>query len=152
MTRLLVPLAFSLLLTLPGQAAANDVEPRLFTNIPVGTNFLAFSYTRSEGNVAVDPSLALDVDAGLDTYVGSYSRAFGIGGKSATATVAVPYADLQLSGIVDDEPVSANRRAMADPLFRIAVNLAGAPDRSPSRARPALSGIPTTRRIRATPP
>ena len=28
---------------------ANDIQPRLFTNVPVGTNFVTFAYTRSEG-------------------------------------------------------------------------------------------------------
>jgi hypothetical protein len=108
-------------------ALGNDIQPRLFTNIPVGINFLGIAYTRSEGSVAVDPSLALGVEAEMDTYVASYTRAFGLYGKSATATAAVPYADLNLSGVVDGQAVTVGRRAMADPTFRFAVNVAGAP-------------------------
>ena len=108
-------------------AGANDVQPRLFTNIPVGTNFLSFNYTRSEGNVTVDPSVALDVTAELHTYSAAYGRAFGLWGKSATFIAAVPYADLTLSGIVENQFVMASDNKLADPRFVFAVNLIGAP-------------------------
>ncbi len=111
----------------PCAAFANDIQPRLYTNIPVGTNFLSFGYVRSEGNVAVDPSLALDVTAKLDTWATGYGRAFGLWGKSATMSVVVPYADLTLSGIVNNEFVTASDARFADPAIRFAINLYGAP-------------------------
>jgi hypothetical protein len=114
-----------------GVARGSDIQPRLFTNIPIGIQFLGLSYTRSEGSVSVDPSLALDVEAELDTYALSYTRAFGLLGKSATASAILPYADLMLSGVVDGESVSVSKRARVDPTFRLAVNVAGAPALSP---------------------
>ena len=113
--------AITLLLVASGIARGNDIQPRLFNNIPVGVNFIGLSYTRSEGSVAVDPSLALDVEAELDTYVFSYTHAFGLLGKSASVSAAIPYADLTLSGIVDGESVSVSKKARADPAFRLAV-------------------------------
>lgn len=109
------------------QAMANDVLPRLFTNVPVDTSFLSLSYTRSEGSVAVDPSIALDVDAELDTYLVSYSRSFAAWGQSAVFTVALPYADLTLQGVVGGVPVTVSDSAMPDPKIRLAFNLHGAP-------------------------
>jgi hypothetical protein len=114
-------------LLLPGAVHANDVLPRLFTNLPTGMNFLSLAYVRSEGNVAVDPSLAVDVDARLDTYQLSYARSFGLFGQSALFTAFVPYADLTLSGIVGGERVSASGDERPDPRFRLALNLVGAP-------------------------
>jgi hypothetical protein len=108
-------------------ATANDVLPRLFTNVPVGMNFLRLGYTRSEGNVSVDPSLALDVDAELDTYLVSYSRSFGLFGQSSIISASLPYADLTLTGIVQGERVSASGDERPDPSFRLAMNLTGAP-------------------------
>lgn len=108
-------------------AAANDVLPRLFTNTPVGTNLVSFSYTLSDGNVSVDPSLALDVQAELHTFMVSYSRSFALFGQSAMFTAAVPYADLTLTGIVQGARVSASGREFPDPRFRLAMNLTGAP-------------------------
>jgi hypothetical protein len=108
-------------------ASANDVLPRLLTNVPVDLNWLSFGYTLSEGNVSVDPSLALDAEATLHTYLMSYSRSFAAFGQSAVFTAAVPYADLTLSGIFQGEFVTAQDDRFADPRFRLAFNLSGAP-------------------------
>jgi hypothetical protein len=107
--------------------AANDVLPRLFSNAPIDMNYVSFAYTRSQGNVAVDPSLALDVEATMDTFVASYTRSFAMLGQSATFTAAVPYADLTLTGIVQGEQVTASDDRFTDPRFRLAMNLSGAP-------------------------
>ena len=119
-----------LLLVSLGAAAAhgsNDVLPRLLTNVPVDLNWLSVGYTYSTGNVSVDPTLALDVEADLHTYVMSYTRSFAAFGQSATFTAAVPYSDLTLSGIFQGEAVTAQDDRFADPRFRLAFNLSGAP-------------------------
>ena len=107
--------------------ANNDVLPRLLTNVPVDLNWVSLSYTNSSGNVSVDPSVALDVEATLHSYVVSYTRSFAAFGQSATFTAAVPYADLTLEGLVQDEVVRAQDDRFADPRFRLAFNLSGAP-------------------------
>jgi len=107
--------------------ADNDVLPRMFTNVPVNTNFLSVGYTRSRGNVSVDPSVASDVKAELDTYTLSYARSFAAFGQSALITVALPYADLKLTGIVGGAEVTRQDAAMPDPRVRLAFNLSGAP-------------------------
>jgi hypothetical protein len=118
----------SAVLMLPAAATANnDVLPRLLTNIPIDQNFLSVSYTYSEGNVAVDPALAVDVDARLHTAVVSYSRSFAAFGQSSTLTAVLPYSDLTLTGVVLGETVTASDRQMSDPKLRLALNLAGAP-------------------------
>ena len=124
----LLPLLF-LLLGLGASAAhgGNDVLPRLLTNVPVDLNWLSVGYTYSTGNVSVDPSLALDVEADLHTYTVSYTRSFAAFGQSATFSAAVPYADLTLAGIVQGEAVTAQDDRFADPRFRLAFNLHGAP-------------------------
>ncbi len=38
-------------------AAAQDIEPRAYSNAPVGVNFLIAGYGYAEGGVASDPSL-----------------------------------------------------------------------------------------------
>ncbi len=113
---------------LPATAGANnDVLPRLLTNLPIDQNFLSLSYTYSEGNVSVDPALALDVEAQLHTATVSYSRSFAAFGQSAAATVILPYSDLTLTGLVQGDSVTASDRQMPDPRFRLSMNLAGAP-------------------------
>lgn len=120
-------LGCGLALTIAIPAGANDVLPRLLTNVPIDLNWVSLSYTLSEGNVAVDPTVALDVEATLHTYVASYTRSFAAFGQSATFTAAVPYSDLTLSGLLQGEPVTAQDDRFADPRFRLAFNLAGAP-------------------------
>ena len=120
-------LAVLLLSAWAGKGIANDVLPRLLTNVPINTNYIGLSYTRSSGNVSVDPSLALDVEAELNTYALSYTRAFAAFGQSATFAAVIPYSDLTLSGIVRDERVTASDDQFADPRFRLAFNLSGAP-------------------------
>jgi len=124
LSRRLVPLLGFLPLA---AGADNDVLPRMFTNVPVDTNFLSVGYTRSRGNVSVDPALASDVKADLDTYTLSYARSFAAFGQSALVTVALPYADLKLTGIVGGAEVTRQDAAMPDPRVRLAFNLAGAP-------------------------
>jgi hypothetical protein len=36
---------------------AQEIEPRAYSNAPVGVNFLIASYAYAEGGVAIDPSL-----------------------------------------------------------------------------------------------
>lgn len=116
------------LLCFPATAAAsNDVLPRLLSNLPIDQNFLSLSYTYSEGNVAVDPALALDVEARLHTATVNYSRTFAAFGQSSTFTAILPYSDLTLSGVVQGAAVTASDRQMPDPKLRLALNLAGAP-------------------------
>jgi hypothetical protein len=120
-------LVLGIALVFAAPATANDVLPRLFNNTPIGTNFVSFGYTLSKGNVSVDPSLALDVEADLHTFTLSYSRSFALFGQSAMFTAVVPYADLTLTGIVQGERVSASGDEFPDPRFRLAMNLVGAP-------------------------
>jgi hypothetical protein len=127
--RICIHLLLSLFWSLGAPAAhgSNDVLPRLLTNVPVDLNWLSVGYTYSTGNVSVDPSLALDVEADLHTYTMSYTRSFAAFGQSASFSVAVPYADLTLAGIVQGEAVTAQDDRFADPRFRLAFNLSGAP-------------------------
>lgn len=117
-----------LCMSVHGEAhAGNDVLPRLLSNFPINQNVVSFSYTYSEGNVSVDPSLALDVEAELHTAAVTYSRSFAAFGQSATFTAVLPYSDLTLAGMVQGRMVTASDRQMPDPSFRLAMNLAGAP-------------------------
>lgn len=50
-----VALAFQLA-SVPG-AIAQQLEPRAYSNLPVGLNFLIAGYAHSQGDVLLDPSL-----------------------------------------------------------------------------------------------
>jgi hypothetical protein len=110
------------------EAWANDVEPRLYSNVPTGVNFLTIGYANSSGEVAFDNSIPItEADGNIDAVVLSYSRGLNIAGKSGLLTIAVPYANVRLTGKVLGEPASGKRLGLGDPQVRLAINFYGAP-------------------------
>ncbi len=123
---------FSFPLLFPLQLAADDVEPRLYSNVPTGANFLSVGYSQSTGDVTFDSSVPVaDVDGDVDAVLVSYSRGLDIAGKSALLTLAVPYANVALEGLYLGQPASGEQRGMGDPFVRFAVNFYGAPALAP---------------------
>ncbi len=117
-------------------ARANDVQPRLYSNVPTGVNFLSLVYAHSEGEVTFDDSVPLeDVEGDIDSYLVSFARGLNIGGKSVLLSVAVPYTDIALDGLYLGLPASGQRQGMGDPVVRLAVNLHGAPALTPEEFR-----------------
>jgi hypothetical protein len=113
---------------LGGAAEAQDLEPRAYSNAPVGLNFLIAGYSYSEGDVSFDPSVPLD-DAEIDLHVAllAYARTFGVFGQSAKVDVILPYGWVSGSAIFDGMRVSRRVDGLGDPRFRVSVNLFGAP-------------------------
>jgi hypothetical protein len=109
-------------------AAANDVQPLLYQNVPVGTSFWSLGFSNSRGEVTVDNSIPVrDAEGDINTYTVSYARALDLGGRSALLTVVLPYVDLAFEGLFLGQPASTDRVGRGDPRVRLAVNLYGAP-------------------------
>src|SRR6185295_9332327 len=51
--------AFSILMCAGIAASAQDIEPRQFSNAPVGVNFLLAGYAYTRGGLALDPALPI---------------------------------------------------------------------------------------------
>ena len=68
------------LVLLPAAACAQDLEPRAYSNAPVGFNCLIPGCARSQGGLSFDPSLPIE-DARLrtDTGVRACARAGPVG-------------------------------------------------------------------------
>ncbi len=63
--------------------SAADIEPRAYSNIPSGINFLIVGYGYSEGNVTFDPSVPItNGKLTTDSSVFAYSRSLDLWGKS----------------------------------------------------------------------
>ena len=70
-----------------GGAFAQDLEPRLYTNVPVGMNFLGAGYAYSEGNVLFDPAVALEnAEIEIDGPLLGYGRSIGSARSRARST------------------------------------------------------------------
>ena len=115
-------------LAIAPETRAQDIEPRLYSNTPVGVNFLIAGYTYTQGGVAFDSALPVTTPK-LETNSGvlALSRALDFWGHSGKIDGIVPYTWLSGSADFDGEPVSRSVSGFGDPLFRVSVNLYGAP-------------------------
>jgi hypothetical protein len=109
-------------------ARAQELEPRAYSNLPMGLNFLATGYAHSQGGLSIDPSLPLD-DAHLkiDTGVVAYVRGMNLLGNSGKFDVIVPYSHLSGTALVAGQPRERDISGLGDPRFRLSVNFYGAP-------------------------
>jgi hypothetical protein len=107
---------------------ATDIEPRSYSNIPVGLNFLIAGYAYTKGNVTFAPSVPI-TNGKLETHSGvlAYVRSLDIWGKSGKLDIIIPYAGTSGQAEVLGEPRSREIAGFADPLVRFYVNLYGAP-------------------------
>jgi hypothetical protein len=110
------------------RAAAQDIEPRAYSNAPVGVNFVIGGYAYTRGGIAFDTSLPI-TDPKLTTSSGvlGYARVIDLWGSSAKVSVIAPYTWLSGSAIYRGDPLTRTVNGFGDPLLRLSVNLYGAP-------------------------
>lgn len=118
---IILALAASLL---PGQ----EIEPRAYTNAPLGVNFLILGYGYTDGGLATDPALPLvDPKLKTDNLLAAFARSLELWGKSAKVDVIFPYTWLSGTAQLRNEPIEREVNGFMDPKVRLAVNLIGAP-------------------------
>ena len=121
-------LALLLVLSWTRVAAAQELEPRRWSHLPMGTNFLGGGYAYANGDLSFDPVLKIeDARFELHTAVLKYIRTFELLGLSARVGFAGAYQDGTWKGTLDGVPARVRRSGWADPVMRLAVNLYGAP-------------------------
>ena len=109
-------------------AHAQDLEPRAYSNTPVGMNFLLVGYRRADGALLFDPELPItDANANVELGFLGYVRALGIADKSAKVGLLLPVANLDANGFVDNEFLTREVTGLADPSLYFTINLYGAP-------------------------
>ena len=109
-------------------AQAQEIEPRAYSNAPLGMNFVIAGYAYTQGAVPFDASLPVK-NAQLKTSnaVLAYARVFDVWGQSGKFDAIVPYTGLSGTAEVAGQPFERNVTGFADPRFRLSVNLYGAP-------------------------
>ncbi|MCG6861385.1 MAG: transporter [Chromatiaceae bacterium] len=128
-TRLLVAAYTTcVLLSSVTSAQAQDIEPRAYSNAPVGVNFLIAGYAYTRGGIAFDPALPV-TNPQLETSsaVLAYARVLDIWGMSGKLDAIIPYTWLSGSANYAGEAVERVVDGLADPKLRLSVNLYGAP-------------------------
>ena len=107
---------------------AQELEPRAYSNLPMGLNFLAAGYAHSQGGLSTDPSLPLtDAHLMIDTGVVAYVRGVDFWGRSGKVDVIAPYSHLSGTALVAGQPRERVVSGAGDPRFRLSVNFYGAP-------------------------
>ena len=119
----------SLLLTLgPSPARSQELEPRLLSNVPVGTNFGILGYAYSRGNILLDPAIDIDdLDSRIHTLVGAYVRSFSLAGLASKVDLVVPLASGDWTGKVEGRDSARSIAGFGDPRIRLSVTFVGAP-------------------------
>jgi hypothetical protein len=126
MTKTTCFILFGLLLSSFDPAAAQDLEPRRWTVFPAGLNVIGAGYVRLEGDVSFDPVLQVENATVSGQALGvSYVRSFAVGDKIARLDIAVPWANMRWTGLLDGVPATASRVGLSDPSIRLSVILAG---------------------------
>jgi hypothetical protein len=107
---------------------AQELEPRLYTNTPIGMNFILLGYGYSQGSVLADPSVPLE-NASIKIHgpVLGYARSVNLGGMSGKIDAILAYVCASGSAEFAGEPMERNVCGLIDPRFRLSVNLYGAP-------------------------
>lgn len=118
----------SCLLAAAGAVRAQEIEPRAYSNVPVGVNFLIAGYVRSDGGFATDPTLVLeDADLSSDAMVLAWARGIDVLGRSGKVDLVLPFAHLRGTAGYAGERVERDISGAGDPRLRFSVNLYGAP-------------------------
>jgi hypothetical protein len=119
---------FTIVLFLYQNALSQDIEPRRWSPIPLGTNVVGAGYSYTSGDVFFDPLLqAEDVKIKAHSLVVSFVQPFRVRNKLGRISLLVPFSAADWSGLLSGEPAEANRTGFADPRIRASLILAGPP-------------------------
>lgn len=123
----------AIVLLLGAFAVAQELEPRSYSQAPVGTNFVVINYGRATGSVVLDPTIPVtNASARFDSATLGYSHVFGFLGRQASISLGVPYVWGTAEGLVNGSSRRIYRSGLADPRLRFAFILFGSPAVSPA--------------------
>ena len=119
-------------LLMPVCGVAQELEPGAYWPIPTGLNIVTAANTFNRGELAFDPSAPIDEgSAAINATAFAFTRAFSLAGRSANTGVMLPVVAGHVKGRYLGEAADVGRFGLADPRFRLAMNLYGAPAMTP---------------------
>jgi Putative MetA-pathway of phenol degradation len=117
---------------MPVSGLGQELEPGAYWPIPTGLNIITVINNVNWGDVAFEPSAPIDeASATINTIALAFTRAFGLGGRSANAGLVLPIVGGHVAGRYLGEPAEVGRFGLGDPRVRFAMNLYGAPAMTP---------------------
>lgn len=107
---------------------SQDLEPRVYANVPEKLNVASVGYAFIDGNVLTEPSLPIyDFTIQSHNFLATYVRTFGLANKLARIQIAVPYSFMDGSANVSGELLTGSRTGFGDTKIRFGINLLGSP-------------------------
>lgn len=124
-------------------ALAQDIEPRRWTNLPLGVKAAGVGYVYTSGDVLFDPLLEVEeATVTAHTAIASFVYPFRIGKKFARVDVIVPFSNALWEGTIQDEAVSRNPTGLVDPKIRMSYHILGPPALKPKELKEYLTEHP----------
>ncbi len=122
---------------------SQDIEPRRWTPLKLGTHILGAGYGNTSGKILFDPLLqAEDVTFNNSAIALQYIHPFKIGNKLARLDVLIPFSIAHWEGLLSGVPTTVNRNGFADPRIRLSVHLIGLHAMGPKEMREFLISHP----------
>ena len=116
-----------LVLALPYVCFAQELEPRRWSHLPMGKNFVGVAYVHTKADIFFDPVLRIeDAEMEMHTWAFKYIRTFEMLQKSARIDFTQAYQEGRWSGLLNGAPASITRSGLSDSVLRFAINLYGA--------------------------
>jgi len=117
-----------LLVAACGAALAQDLAPRAYVIVPVGSNAITLADSFNDGTLLLDGSVPItDATGRLNATSVTYFRALGLFGRSASVLVALPIGYGTFAGEIDGVSQSTERSGLFDASARLSINLVGGP-------------------------
>ena len=107
---------------------AQTLEPRLYSNLPIGMNFLVLGTGYSQGALETNPEYDLDnPNLKVNSGVLAYARSFDLFGKVAKVDVIVPSMSIRGTADQDGVELQRNTNGIGDIKTRVSLNIFGSP-------------------------
>ena len=117
-----------LVLGLPILCLAQELEPRRWSHLPTGINFLGAGYSYTRADIFFDPVLRIeDAEMEMHTWGVKYTRTFELLQKSSRIDFTQGYQEGRWKGLLNGAPASTKRSGLTDSVLRFAINFYGAP-------------------------
>lgn len=108
------------------KAHTQDLEPRRWNVLPLGTQVLGGGYAYTSGDILLDPTLNIEnASIKANTFILQYVRPFKLGNKFARVDVRLPISFAHWEGLLDKVFGSIDHNGFMDSRIRLSVNLIG---------------------------
>jgi len=117
-----------LLLFIIGNSQGQDLDPRAYARIPIRVTVVVAGFGYSTGGILTDPTLPVqDLNAKIGAPSLGVVRSFGLLGRTAQVSAALPYAWGEATATLSGVPQSTTRSGLSDMRLRFSWLLLGAP-------------------------